>query len=118
MPPGASFVVELEPGKVTDVPLNAAVDLGAVDEHPEGEAVDDHAHGLGDGTYTVFVTAEVPLVAAVLSHDAAAQDRALLTVRGVLILRNDRQLVLRAERPPRRTRRRTAGRARTRGRRS
>jgi hypothetical protein len=46
-----------------------------------------------------------------------AQDRALLTVRSILILRDDRQLVLRAERPPRRTRRGTACRPRTRRRR-
>ena len=44
----------------------------------------------------------------------STQNRTLLAVRRILILRDDRQLVGRTERTPRRTRRRTAGRPRPR----
>ena len=44
----------------------------------------------------------------------STQNRTLLAVRRLLILRDDRQLVGRTERTPRRTRRRTAGRPRPR----
>mgnify|MGYP001268921200 CR=1 FL=1 len=63
---GASFVVRAEPGEVVDVPLDAVVEDAAAD-HDEG---DDHVHGLQDGSYTVFVDAEMPVVAAVRASTA------------------------------------------------
>jgi hypothetical protein len=60
---GTSFLVELEAGEVTDIPLDAGGEEG--DGSEPGTDDVDHAHGLQDGTYTVFVDAEVPVVAAV-----------------------------------------------------
>lgn len=63
---GTSFEVDLEPGTVTDVPL----DDGAVDGTTEGAGEQEHVHGLEDGVYTVYVDAEVPVVAAVRASTA------------------------------------------------
>lgn len=61
---GTSFVVALEPGEVVDVPLDAGAGEGDGSEEPATDD-DDHSHGLQDGTYTVFVASEVPVVAGV-----------------------------------------------------
>jgi hypothetical protein len=60
---GTSFVVELEGGEVADIPLDAGGEEGDGSEPAPDDP--DHAHGLQDGMYTVFVDAEVPVVAAV-----------------------------------------------------
>lgn len=61
---GTSFVVDLEGGEVVDIPLDAGGEEGDGSE-PAPDDDPDHAHGLQDGIYTVFVDAEVPVVAAV-----------------------------------------------------
>lgn len=60
---GTSFEVEVAPGSVTDIPLDAGA-------HPEGDEHEEHTHGLGDGLYTVFVDADVPVVAGVRASTA------------------------------------------------
>jgi len=60
---GTSFVVDLEGGEVADIPLDAGGEEGDGSEPAPDDP--DHAHGLQDGMYTVFVDAEVPVVAAV-----------------------------------------------------
>jgi hypothetical protein len=63
---GTSFEVDLEPGLAVELPL----DSGA----PEGEATDEgeegDAHGLTDGDYTVYIDAEIPVVAGVRASTA------------------------------------------------
>jgi len=65
---GTSFVLELEPGMSTEVPLDSGFG--------EGEVTDDAGEetggvgGLGDGVYTVFVDADVPVVAGVRATTA------------------------------------------------
>lgn len=61
---GTSFEIELEPGTVMDLPLDVS------GEDPAAGAGDDHAPGLQDGMYTVFVDAEVPIAAAVRASTA------------------------------------------------
>ena len=63
---GTSFDLQLEPGTVTEMPLDAGAPEGG-----EGEVGDEgDAHGLTDGTYTVYVDADVPLVAGVRASTA------------------------------------------------
>ena len=62
---GTSFLVDLEPGEVTDLPLDAGAEEGDGSAEEPGTDEAEHSHGLQDGTYTVFVDAEVPVVAAV-----------------------------------------------------
>lgn len=61
---GTSFELAVEAGTVVDIPLDA----GGHD-HVEGED-EEHAHGLEDGLYTVFVDADVPVVAGVRASTA------------------------------------------------
>ena len=61
---GTSFELELDPGTVTDIPLDVSA------EDPGAGAEQDHDHGLQDGIYTVFVDAEVPVAAAVRASTA------------------------------------------------
>lgn len=61
---GTSFVVEVEAGEVADIPLDAGAGEGDGSAEEPG-ADGDHDHGLQDGAYTVFVDAEVPIVAGV-----------------------------------------------------
>jgi hypothetical protein len=63
---GTSFEVDLEPGIVTEVPLDSGAPEGGAGE--EGEETD--AHGLTDGVYTVYVDAEVAVVAGVRASTA------------------------------------------------
>ena len=70
---GTSFVMNLTAGTVTDIPLDSAEEEG------------NHLDGLQDGVYTVFVDADVPIVAAVrvstavdLGEEAAAEPDAVL----------------------------------------
>ena len=63
---GTSFDVRLEPGTVTEMPLDAGAPEGG--EGAVGDEAD--AHGLTDGTYTVYVDADVPLVAGVRASTA------------------------------------------------
>ena len=67
---GTSFELAVAAGEVADVPLDAAVEEGAHAPDEEG-AGEEHAHGLVDGVYTVFVDADVPVVAAVRASTAA-----------------------------------------------
>jgi len=55
---GTSFEVDVAAGTVSEIPLDAT--------EQEGE----HLDGLGDGVYTVFVDADVPVVAAVRTSTA------------------------------------------------
>jgi hypothetical protein len=70
---GTSFEIELSAGTVSEIPLDA------------GDQEGEHTHGLDDGSYTVFVDADVPVVAAVrastavdLGEEAAAEPDAVL----------------------------------------
>ncbi|GHF15651.1 DUF5719 family protein [Pseudolysinimonas yzui] len=70
---GTSFVLDLEPGTVTEVPLDSGFGEGEV----TGEAGEETGGvgglavgGLGDGVYTVFVDADVPVVAGVRASTA------------------------------------------------
>ena len=70
---GTSFEIKIAAGTVSEVALDA------------GDQEGEHTHGLDDGTYTVFVDADVPVVAAVrastavdMGEDAAAEPDALL----------------------------------------
>jgi hypothetical protein len=64
---GTSFVLQLEPGTSTEVPLDSGFGEGEVtDASEETSAVG----GLGDGVYTVFVDADVPVVAGVRASTA------------------------------------------------
>ncbi|HWH98333.1 MAG TPA: DUF5719 family protein, partial [Pseudolysinimonas sp.] len=77
---GTSFELELEPGTVTEVPLDSGIVEGGAPDGgaPDGGATEgtdetseeDHAHGLEDGVYTVFVDAEVPVVTGVRASTA------------------------------------------------
>lgn len=64
---GTSFEVDLEPGIVTEMPLDSGAPEGGAVEEGAGES---DAHGLTDGVYTVFVDAEVPVVAGVRASTA------------------------------------------------
>lgn len=70
---GTSFELEAEAGSVLDIPLDAGAQTPET-ETPEtqtpGAETDDHDHGLQDGAYTVFVDADVPVVAAVRASTA------------------------------------------------
>ncbi|MGB3909277.1 MAG: DUF5719 family protein [Pseudolysinimonas sp.] len=59
---GTSFTVKLEPGVATEVALDNGVPEGA---GQEGAAEESDVHGLAEGVYTVFVDADVPVVAGV-----------------------------------------------------
>jgi hypothetical protein len=70
---GTSFEIGVAAGTVGEIPLDATEQEG------------DHLDGLGDGVYTVFVDADVPIVAAVrastavdVGEGAAAEPDALL----------------------------------------
>jgi len=70
---GTTFVVQVKAGTVSDIPLDA------------GDQEGEHTHGLEDGFYTVFVDADVPVVAGVrtstavdVGEEAAAEPDALL----------------------------------------
>ncbi len=63
---GTSFEVELEPGTVVEMPL----DFGAPEGGVPDAAEEDRPRGLEDGIYTVFVDAEVPVVAGVRASTA------------------------------------------------
>lgn len=64
---GTSFELDAEPGVVTELPLDSgAPEDGASD----GEGTETDAHGLQDGVYTVFVDAEIPVVAGVRASTA------------------------------------------------
>lgn len=65
---GTSFELELEPGIVTEVPLDSGAPEGGVPE--EGAGAEEDAHGLTDGVYTVYVDAEVAVVAGVRASTA------------------------------------------------
>ena len=70
---GTSFELDAEPGSVIDIPLDAGAetpDAQAPGAQTPGVETDDHEHGLHDGTYTVFVDADVPVVAAVRASTA------------------------------------------------
>jgi hypothetical protein len=62
---GTSFEVDLEPGVVIEVPLDSGAPEGGAAEEGESDA-----HGLSDGVYTVFVDAEIPVVAGVRASTA------------------------------------------------
>ncbi len=63
---GTSFEVELEPGTVVEMPL----DFGAPEGGVPDAAEEDRPRGLEDGVYTVFVDADVPVVAGVRASTA------------------------------------------------
>lgn len=63
---GTSFEVELEPGTVIEVPL----DSGALESGPPEAGAESASHGLADGVYTVFVDADVPVLAGVRASTA------------------------------------------------
>lgn len=63
---GSSFELDLEPGVVTEVPLDSGAPEGGAAE--PGEESD--AHGLADGVYTVYVDADVPVVGGVRASTA------------------------------------------------
>lgn len=64
---GTSFELDAEPGVVTELPL----DSGAPEGGPsDGESAESDAHGLQDGIYTVFIDAEIPVVAGVRASTA------------------------------------------------
>jgi hypothetical protein len=63
---GTSFEVDLEPGTVTEVSL----DSGAPEGEPAEPGVEVETHGLADGVYTVFVDADVPVIAGVRATTA------------------------------------------------
>jgi hypothetical protein len=65
---GTSFVLELEPGTVAEVPLDSGFGEGEVAGDASAET--DDVGGLGDGVYTVFVDAEIPVVAGVRASTA------------------------------------------------
>lgn len=68
---GTSFELDLEPGIVADIPLDAGGAEGSAEAEGETEAEHaEHSHGLGDGVYTVFVDAEIPVVAGVRASTA------------------------------------------------
>ncbi|WP_309714150.1 DUF5719 family protein [Pseudolysinimonas sp.] len=73
---GTSFEVELEPGLVTEVPLDSgtpeggATEDGTTDGGTTDGAGEGDAHGFEDGVYTVYVDAEMPVVAAVRASTA------------------------------------------------
>ena len=80
---GASFEIQVAAGTVSELPL----DSGNSDEagESEGESENEQTRGLVDGSYTVFVDANVPIVAAVrastavdIGEEAAAEPDALL----------------------------------------
>lgn len=60
---GTSFQLEVDPGVVSEIPLDAG---GAESgDAPDGTGEEDDTHGLQDGVYTVFVDADQPIVAGV-----------------------------------------------------
>lgn len=63
---GTSFELDLEPGTVTDAPL----DSGAPEGGPDQPGAETEAHGVGDGIYTVFIDADVPVVGGVRASTA------------------------------------------------
>jgi hypothetical protein len=69
---GTSFALDLEPGTVIEVPLDSGAPEGGAPEGgaEEGAGEETDAHGLTDGVYTVFVDAEVPVVAGVRASTA------------------------------------------------
>jgi hypothetical protein len=69
---GTSFALDLEPGTVIEVPLDSGAPEGGALEGgaQEGAGEETDAHGLTDGVYTVFVDAEVPVVAGVRASTA------------------------------------------------
>lgn len=64
---GTSFELDAEPGVVTELPLDSGAPEGGANE---GEGGENDAHGLQDGVYTVFIDAEVPVVAGVRASTA------------------------------------------------
>jgi hypothetical protein len=64
---GTSFELELEPGTVTEVPLDSGAPEGGAQE---GSGEEAEALSLTDGVYTVFVDADVPVVAGVRASTA------------------------------------------------
>jgi hypothetical protein len=63
---GTSFELDLEPGLVTEVPLDSGVPVGGA-----GEAGDEgDVLSLADGVYTVFVDSDVPVAAGVRASTA------------------------------------------------
>jgi hypothetical protein len=64
---GTSFQLDLEPGTVIEVPLDSGAPEGGAQEGAEEET---DALSLTDGVYTVFVDAEIPVVAGVRASTA------------------------------------------------
>lgn len=63
---GSSFELDVEPGTVIEVPLDSGVPEGGVgDGSADAASEEADGHGFADGVYTVFVDADVPIVAAV-----------------------------------------------------
>lgn len=58
---GTSFAFDVAAGRVTDMPLSAGLAEGA--QSPD--SADGSGPALGDGVYTVYVEADIPVVAAV-----------------------------------------------------
>jgi hypothetical protein len=67
---GSTFQLEVEAGTVTEIPLDTggegATDGGDATDGEDGE----HAHGLQDGVYTVYIDSDVPVVAGVRASTA------------------------------------------------